>query len=261
VLEDINASSQDIETIIRMDTVLAGSTLRLANSAFFASGKVESLSEAIMRLGSREIFRLAALSMAARWMDQPIQGFKWEPGDFCRRSLVTAVAAEYLAQKSGKADPAVAYTAALIHEIGKLAIAYSCADHLAAIRQMCERDSISWNKAEKAILGYDYAQVGTEMLRRWSFPASLVAVTEFQPPRADMPEAALALAVHVHAGQFLSVSLGAGSAEDGFLFEFNSDLLIEWGFTAEVLEASLPEVLERATKILGEKLLRGAMTF
>lgn len=263
VLEDVNASSQDIETIIRMDTALAGSTLRLANSAFFSGGgqKIDSLSEAIMRLGSREIFRLAALSLAGRWMAQPVEGFKWEPGDFTRRSLVSAVAAEFLAQQSGKADPAVAYTAALIHEIGKLAIAYSCSEFLPTVRAKCEAESLPWNKAEKIVLGYDYTQVGADLLRRWNFPPTLVGVAETQPPNADMPEDVLALAVHVHAGKFLSAALGAGAAEDGFLFEFNSDLLVSWGFTPEVLESALPDVLDRATKILGEKLLRGALTF
>lgn len=38
VLEDVNASAMDIETIIKLDTALAGSTLRLANSAYFVSG-------------------------------------------------------------------------------------------------------------------------------------------------------------------------------------------------------------------------------
>jgi len=149
----------------------------------------------------------------------------------------------------------------LIHEIGKLAIAYSCADFLPQILARCQADSIPWNKSEQAILGYDYTQVGAAMLKRWNFPASLVAVTECQPPNADMDEEVLPLAVHVHAGQFLGVSLGAGAAEDGFLFDFNSQLLIDWGFTPEVLDAAMPEVLDRATKILGEKLLRGVLNF
>lgn len=263
VLEDVNASSMEIEAIIKMDTALAGSTLRLANSAYFTAGgqRVDSLSEAIMRLGSREIFRLAALSMAGRWMVQPVEGFKWEPGDFCRRSLVCAVAAELLAEQSGKAEPSVAYTAALLHEIGKLAIAYSCAAHLPSVRAKCEAESVPWGRAEREILGYDFASVGAELLKRWNFPPSLVKITEIQPPSSTMPEDILPLAVHVHAGQFLSVSLGAGAAEDGFLFDFNSQLLLDWGFTPEILETALPEVLARATKMLGEKLLRGALTF
>jgi HD-like signal output (HDOD) protein len=263
VLEDVNSSSQDIEAIIMLDTALAGSTLRLANSAYYAAGglRAESLHDAIIRLGSREIYRLAALSLAGRWLSQPVAGFNWEPGDFCRRSIATAVAAEYLATKSHRADPPTAYTAGLIHEIGKLAIAFSCAEHFPAIRGVCEQQHCSWSRAEREILGYDHPQVGAEMLRRWNFPPSLVGVVEFQPPGAAMPADVLPLAVHVHAGKFLAASLGAGVAEDGFLFDFNSELLVEWGFTPELLEAAMPDVLDCATKILGERLLRGAFTF
>jgi HD-like signal output (HDOD) protein len=263
VLEDVNSSSGDIEEIIRVDTALAGSTLRLANSAYFSAGgqRTETLHDAITRLGSREIYRLAALSLAGRWMNQTVGGFHWEPGDFCRRSIATAVAAEYLATKSQRTDPAAAYTAGLIHEIGKLAIAYSCADHFPAIRQVCVRKHCSWSRAEREILGYDHPQVGAVLVRRWNFPSSLVGVVEFQPPVAEMPADALPLAVHVHAGKFLAASLGAGVSEDGFLFDFNSNLLVEWGFTPEVLESAMPAVLECATKVLGEKLLRGSFAF
>ncbi|HTZ19265.1 MAG TPA: HDOD domain-containing protein [Opitutaceae bacterium] len=263
VLEDVNSSSQDIEEIIRVDTALAGSTLRLANSAYFSAGgqRTETLHDAITRLGSREIYRLAALSLAGRWMNQPVGGFHWEPGDFCRRSIATAVAAEYLATKSQRTDPAAAYTAGLIHEIGKLAIAFSCADHFPAIRQVCVKKHCSWGRAEREVLGYDHPQVGAELVRRWNFPPSLVGVVEFQPPVAGMSAEVLPLAVHVHAGKFLAASLGAGVSEDGFLFDFNSALLVEWGFTPEVLEAAMPAVLECATKVLGEKLLRGSFAF
>lgn len=246
-----------------MDTALAGSTLRLANSAYFSAGgqRVDSLHEAVLRLGSREIYRMAALSLAGRWMNTPVGGFLWEQSDFCRRSIVAAVSAEYLAVSSNRADPAAAYTAGLLHEIGKLAIAYACEEHFPAIRKLCEEKRCAWSSAEREVLGYDNCQVSAAMLQRWNFPASLIGVVEVQPPTADMPANVLPLAVHVHAGKYLAASLGAGVAEDGFLFDFNSDLLIEWGFTPEVLEAALPPVLEKASKILGEKLLHGAVSF
>ncbi len=263
VLEDENASSQDIEEIICLDTALAGVTLRIANSAFFgaAGRKVESIAEAVVRLGSKEIYRLAALSLAGRWMNFPTGGFLWEPGDFFRRSLVTAVASEYLAKQTGRIDPSSAYTAGLIVEIGKLAIAYSCAEHFPAIRQYCELHHCAWDRAEKEILGFTYMEVGADLLHRWNFPATLVAVTRSQFPVREMPENVLALAVHVHAGRYIAASIGAGVAEDGFLFEFNSPVLIEWGFTAETLEAALPDVLDRSSKLLGDRLLHGDMKF
>src|ERR1700753_1537645 len=127
VLQKEDATIDELESVICVDPSIASSVLRLANSAYFAAGtgEVENLSEALMRLGQQEVYKLAALSLASRWMNTKAEGYRWEAGDFCRLSLVEAVASEYLAEKTGHADPKTAYTAGLVHEIGKLAVAYS----------------------------------------------------------------------------------------------------------------------------------------
>lgn len=262
VLQKEDAPAEDLETVIRMDPSLAGATLRLANSAFFSGGSsahVDTLGEAIMRLGHKEIYRLAALSLAGRWLNQPVQGFRMEPGDLARRSLVTALAAEYLAEKTERVDPRMAYTAGLIQEIGKLAVAYACADLFPAIRGQCEVRGVTWQQAERAVLGYDHAEVGTALVRRWQFPANLVGVVMYQPPTAEAPADLLPLLVTVHAAKFVAATIGAGVGEDGFLFQCNGPLLEEWGFNATMLETVLPTVLDRAARLLQTKLTVGAI--
>ena len=263
VLENEDASIDQLQEVIQIDPALASSTLRLANSAYFAAGSnlVENLGEALMRLGQKEVYRLAALSLASRWMTQKVEGYRWEAGDFCRLSLVTAVAAEYLAEETGRVDPKTAYTAGLVHEIDKLAVAHACAEQFPAVRVEQSSSGCTWLQAEKKVLGFDHAEVGAELLRRWKFPPSLVAVGVHNPPKASDPADALPLLVHVHAAKFLAVTIGAGVAEDGFLFELNSELLVEWGFTPEMLELAIPEILERAGKLLRENLSHGSLSF
>jgi HD-like signal output (HDOD) protein len=261
VLQSDDATIEEIEEVIKLDPALASSTLRLANSAYFGSSgsACESLSEALMRLGQKEVFRLAALSMAGRWMTQKIEGYGWGQGDFCRFSLVTAVACEYLAEQSGKADPRIAYTAGLIHEIGKLAVAYSCADFFPLIRAHQKATACTWLEAEAAVLGYTHATLGAELLTRWKFSPTLVATVVHNPPTASAPADVLPLLVVVHAAKYLAVSMGAGVSDDGFLFSLNTPLLVEWGFSPEVLERALPAVHDRATRLLHEKLSVGAI--
>lgn len=263
VLQKEEASIDELEAVISVDPALASSTLRLANSAYFAAGsnEVENLSEALMRLGQQEVYKLAALSLASRWMNTKTEGYQWEPGDFCRLSLVEAVAAEYLAEKTGQVDPKTAYTAGLVHEIGKLAVAYACAESFPEIRTVQATQSCAWLVAEKQVLGYNHAEVGAELLRRWKFPAALVAVGTYNPPRATDPVESMPLLVLVHAAKYLAVTIGAGVAEDGFLFELNAPLLIEWGFSPEMLEASIPDILDRAGKLLRERFSHGALSF
>lgn len=263
VLAKDDSSVSEFESVVKLDTSLATSVLRLANSAYFAAGhnRVDNLEEAIQRLGQREIYRLAALALTGRWMNTPVDGFRWEASDFCRFALVTAVAAEYLAEQSGNVEPQAAYTAGLVHEVGKLALAYSCSSHFGEIRRRQQEQGISWLAAERVVLGYTHADVGSTLLRRWNFPDALVAVALHNPPTASTPAAALPLVMHVHAAKFLAATMGPGAGEECFLFELNGPLMTEWGFGPDLLEAALPVVFERASRIMQEKLSYGSLAF
>ena len=120
VLQSDDSSADDIAEIIKVDPGLASSTLRLANSAFLAaSTPAESVSEAVMRLGQHELYRLASLALVSRWESGAGHG---EAGDFCRHALCTALAAEVLAETTERASPQIAYTAGLVCDLGKLAM-------------------------------------------------------------------------------------------------------------------------------------------
>lgn len=257
VLADVGSSSDEIADIIKLDSSLAASTLRLANSAYFSSGgPAETVSEAVVRLGARELYRLAALALVSRWESSSSRN---EPGDFCRHALCTALAAEVLAETTERVDPQTAYTAGLVCDLGKLAIVHACAAFFPAIRTHCATRGGSWAQAEREVLGYTQAEVGAALLKSWSFPEVLATATQFCEHPADAPEAALPLLAHLHAGKYVATSFGPGVAEDGFLFELNTPFLMEWGFTPELLQETMATVHERAKMRLQDKLTHGVV--
>lgn len=252
----------DLAALIGLDPVLASATVRMANSVYFAAGEpVDSVQRAVMRLGMRELYRLAALSLASRWMAIEADGYRWEAGDFCRGSLVSALAAEALAQATGRVEPTLAYTAGLVHEIGKLAIAFACAGEFGAIRARRAESGGSWLEAETRVLGFNHAMVSARLLREWRFPAACVAVAAHNPPDDALPAEHRPLAAHVHAAHHLAAAFGAGQGEDAFLFRLDSALLEEQGLEASLLERTLPQVLDRAARLLGGRLQTGAVAF
>lgn len=263
VLEDHDSGAAEIEAIIQLDAALTASTLRLANSAYFAGSlPVENVSEAVLRLGLREIYRLAALALVNRWDTGSASGaYRGDPGDFCRHALCTALAAEVLAETTTRVDPAMAYTAGLVCDMGKLAVAHACPQFFPAIRAHQTTQGGTWIHAERAVLGYDHAQVGAKLLQTWRFPPLFVMAAEFGYTPAEAPEEALPLLAHLHAAKYLATSFGPGVAEDGFLFELNDTFLLAWGFTPDLLMQALPLVLERASARLGTTLSHGPVTF
>lgn len=262
VLNDANSAADDIEKIILLDPALAASTLRLANSAFFAAGHaVETVAEAVMRLGQREIYRLASLALVNRWESAAGRAaYGGDPGDFCRHALCTALAAESLAEKTHRVEPQLAYTAGLVCDIGKLAVAHACGPFFVQIRARQASSNCAWLQAERDILGYDNAQVGAQLLRTWHFPSSLVAAAEFCHHPSEGPEDAMDLLVLLHAAKLVSTSFGPGVVDDGFLFEADGTLLNASGYTQELLESTLPVVLDRSFSRLHEKLTHGPVS-
>ena len=261
-LQRPSADLEDLAALIGLDPVLASATLRMANSVYFATGEpVESVKGAVMRLGVREIYRLAALSLASRWMAIEVDGYRWEAGDFCRASLVKAVAAEALAQETRLAEPSLAYTCGLVHEIGKLAIAFSCAPDFATIRAKREARGGTWLRAETEVLGFNHPMVSARLLREWRFPSACVAVAAHNPPDSALPGEFAPLAAIVHAAGHLAASLGAGQGEDAYLYRIDSALLEKHGLNADMLERAFPRVLERATQLLQGQLNTGAVKF
>jgi len=248
---------EDIEAIIQVDTALAGATLRLANSAYFGGGSIDTLSEAIVRLGQKEIFRLAALALVNRWEASHERGMRWEPGDFCRRTLCTAVASEVLAELSERLDPQAAYTAGLVCDLGKLALAHACAPFYPAVRLCCERTGCSWEEGEKNVFGYNHLEVGARLLRAWRFPEEFALAAEFQTRPEQAPASAKPLMANLIAAKYLSAALGPGASEEDFLFNIQGGYLKDSGFTNELLEEAMPEVLERVSACLGESLTHG----
>lgn len=254
-LQSPDSSADDVAAIIMVDPGLASATLRLANSAFMgATRPAESVAEAVVRLGQQELYRLAALALVSRWESGVGHG---EAGDFCRHALCTALAAEVLAETSERVDPQTAYTAGLLCDIGKLAVTHACDEFYPAIRAQCASRQCAWTDAERAILGYDHVQVGARLLRAWNFPAVFVAIAEHYLQPSQAPADALPLLAHLHAAKYIATSFGPGVGEDGFLFVLNESFLLEWGFTPELLQETMPIVHDRAVSRLRENLATG----
>jgi HD-like signal output (HDOD) protein len=257
-VDEEHGTAAEIESIIQVDSALAAATLRLANSVFFgARQSVSTLSQAVLLLGHAEIYRLASLSLISRWENLHHEALPWEPGDYARHSLCTALAAEVIAEAHESTDPHVAYTAGLVGDLGKLVLAFGCASFYPEISAQAALQAGTWEEAERAVLGYDHAQVGARLLRAWRFPEIFAQATAWQFQPREAPPEAVPLLAQLHAAKYVAVSLGAGVTEGGFLFALQGSFLTEWGFTTEFLEEALLEVRDRAFRRMGDRLSVG----
>ncbi len=187
-LHDEHASIAECAGQIRRDAALTARMLRLANSAFYGvPGRVASVDDAIHLIGVRPLRALATTAAVSLQFEPPPPDALGHAG-FWRHTLAAAHAAQALAEALGL-DDETAYTAALLHDIGRLALAVHFPDAM--------RAWLPGTAAERAALGIDHAEVGAAIARHWHLPEAVAEAiaSHHRPPPAE--RATLVDVVHV----------------------------------------------------------------
>jgi putative nucleotidyltransferase with HDIG domain len=159
---------------IRKDQVITARTLKLCNSvAFSGSCRVESLDQAIVLLGLRLLVKLVISVSVNELFSHSGLGYSLCKGGLYHHAIGTAIIAEKLADYTGSADPGLAYTAGLLHDIGKVVLDQAIAAAFPLFYRRLMEGEHNSSEAEKEILGFDHTQIGAKLARKWSFPESL----------------------------------------------------------------------------------------
>ena len=159
---------------IRKDQVISARTLKLCNSVAFAgSNRVESLDQALVFLGLRLLVKLVISVSVNEFFSHSGLGYSLCKGGLYHHAVGTAIIAEKLADYTGSVEPGLAYTAGLLHDIGKVVLDQSIASAYPLFYRKLFEEENNFSEAEKEILGLDHTQVGSKLARKWSFPESL----------------------------------------------------------------------------------------
>lgn len=197
ILRDETARTERCGEVIAQDQALTARTLRLANSAFYGvPGRVGTIRDAVHLLGRRTLGALLTVAtVSAQFSATSCAGFDF--GAFWRHSIGAALAARALA-RGLQLDEDLAFTAGLVHDIGRLALAtHFPLEMSAAIEQALGTDT-DLHTSERAVLAIDHADVGALIARHWHFPPEVVhAIGQHHRPDAAGTQPTLTDIVHL----------------------------------------------------------------
>lgn len=180
---------------IAHDQALTAKTLRLANCSFYGvAGRVHSIRDAVNVLGLRALSSaITAAAVAGSFARTHCEGFDLDA--YWRHCSATALCAQAIAQTQ-RVDEAEAFTAALLHDIGHLALASRFPEaQTQALRLRAERDCQP-SEAERELFGTDHAELGALIAEHWHFaPAIVDAIRHHHAPQ-DADTANLVDVVH-----------------------------------------------------------------
>jgi HD-like signal output (HDOD) protein len=153
------------------DPALAADLLLAVNSAAFASRcPIETIRHALTFLGldrARSLASSIALKIAMRSF-----GRKEHARSVWTHGIAAAVVAEELRTNHGAPE---LYTAALMHDLGRLGLLLADESRYAAILSGMYDDLEESNRLERTLFGIDHCQAGEMLGRTWLFPTGLQA--------------------------------------------------------------------------------------
>lgn len=245
VLDDHKADCNALAEIIRIDANLTASVLRVSNSAHYAAhAPTHSLSEAVVRLGMREVYRLLISIVTAPTLRGP-DGAAFGHIDLWNHSLATAVASQVLAERLTKEDPEIAFSAGLLHDIGKTVLIRADRKRYVSLLRSCADNNRSVRFAEWEIFGMDHAEVGGELLRAWKFPERIAAIIAGHHRPETTAKEHRSLAALVCVGNIIAYKLGVGNGHPPYVAQLDRDTLHMIGLRLDNLGAHDEEILKR----------------
>ena len=217
LLDDPNAPVAEIEEILRMDPGLTANVLKLSNSAYFGfPSEIGSVHKAIVLLGAKRLMQLVMTSCVNSVMNKPVPGYDLSPGEMWRHSIAVSVAAEGLIKELNVPEADEIFTAALLHDGGKLVLGEFVKDDIIKIEKIASKN-VSFEAAEKIALGTDHAEIGAKILESWGLPAEIVSAVRWHhdPDAADETSTLIDI---VHVANVLCLMIGIGVGREGLQY-------------------------------------------
>lgn len=248
LVDEPNVTTPQIEEILRQDPGLTANMLKLANSAYFGiPSKVGSVRQAVVLLGLKRLVQMVVAACTSAVLESAVPGYDLPGGELWRHSLAVSVAAEGLVRELKLPAREEIFTAALLHDVGKLILGRFVQEEAGQI-ELALSQGLPFEKAEEVVLGIDHACVGAEVLTRWALPPGIVNAVRWhhRPEASAAPDVMLDV---VHVANLLCRMIGIGMGRDGLHQQPSPEVVRRLGVTSAHLEKVASQTLQWANEL------------
>jgi len=253
LINDPRSGAGDFERVVRPDVGLTANLLRCANSVFYrGSREITSVKDAINRMGMRRVFEVAASASFVKAIPGTLTGYGLSAEGYWRHSVAVAVLADRIGRRVGFTYPDLAFTAGLLHDLGKVVVATFLTSSPASPVDLPE-GGLSSVEVERQVLGVDHAQLGEQLTVRWNLPREIAGAARWHHDSAGAPTATLrylATVVQVADAAAHVAGHGAGETYSQAVTEDALDRLSLEAVQLEELVAAARAEIERTSELL-----------
>ena len=155
----------------------------------------------------KRVVQLSLMSVTSETLSKPINGYglsAWQLWDHC---VAVAVGTEHLLAGMEVTPPPFAFTSGLLHDIGKIVLGTFVNVNSEDILLRAFEERISFDHAERKVLGIDHAEVGAALVEEWGFSDEIIDVVRWHHEPENASGDLLTVDV-VHIADVLSIEGG-----------------------------------------------------
>lgn len=176
LLNDPEVSLQRVADIASRDVGITAAFLRMANSPLFGlRGRIGTVTNAIRVIGMVQARLLVLASGVSQIAQRDLAQYGLVAGVFMRHSEFVANLTMSIAQDRHYPNIGLAYTAGLLHDIGKVILNGHAQRQgvKGTVEARLREQGGSLSEAEQALFGADHAEIGRQLTVIWVLPEEI----------------------------------------------------------------------------------------
>ncbi len=246
---DQSSSAKELGKLISYDQAISSRLLKVANSAYYGSMReIAKVQHAIVLLGFKEVKSLVLGIAVFDTMKGTGSETSFKKDDFWMHSMGSALAGQIICRKAGGADPETAFTASLLHDIGKLVLDVFFTQEYIKVLERVEVNGTSILEAEEEVMGFSHADVGGWLCDRWKFPPVLSSSIGFHHQVEKVDTSHLPMTSIVHLADILCKRANLGNSGDNKLPAIQASAKNHMGLKEDELKEIVEELKQEEDK-------------
>ncbi len=200
MLKEGDYEMDDVAMEIRQDQVISAKVLKLANSAFVGAGSpIDSIDRALIVLGEKKLFQLVlSATVEMLFATTRTGGYSLCKGGIFHHALATAMTAHEISVFTGRSQPDIAYTAGILHDIGKIILDQYLITNAPFFYRSIQSEGADLCSVEREKFGIDHPEIGAMLAEKWDLPELLVdAIGSHHKPETSAVDRELVTIVYL----------------------------------------------------------------
>ena len=243
--DEPNSSLKEISELIINDPALTANLLKICNSAFYSlPRRVESVMDAITLVGLDQIVELVLFNSLSSNFNKELVGYGLGERELWRHAVSSAHVAGMMADRfNASHNKNLIFTAALVKDIGKLILGRFVAFSYEQINILVQSQGLSFNDAEREIIGMNHEELGALVGKKWNFSERLIYIIRHHHLSDETARQDLETTL-VYLADIICMMMGICTGGDGLSYRFYSDVLNQLGLS----EIDLQGIIAEASK-------------